>query len=122
MCLKNYGWSSVTVQEAVNKTIPKKKKSKKAKGLSEEASQTAKERSEAKSKGERERCIQLNAYFQRTARRDKKVFFKEQHIKLEEDRRGKTRDLVRKTGDIKGTFCPKMGPKKEINGRDPSRC
>ena len=69
--------------------------------------------------GERERYTQLNADFQRTAWRDKKAFFSEQCIKLEEDnRRGKTRDLFRKTGDIKGTFCPKMGPKKEINGRD----
>ena len=71
-----------------------------------------------KSKGEKERCIQLNADFPRTAQRDK-AFFSEQCIKLEENnRRGKTRDLFRKTGDIKGTFCPKMGPKKEINGRD----
>ena len=71
MCLKNYGWSSVIVQEAENKTIPKKKKSKKAKWLSEEALQIAKERREVKSKGERERYIQINADFQRTARRDK---------------------------------------------------
>ena len=71
MCLKNYGWSSVIVQEAENKTIPKKKKSKKAKWLSEEALQIAKERREAKSKGERERYIKLNEDFQRTARRDK---------------------------------------------------
>ena len=52
MCLKNFGWSSVIVQEAENKTIPKKKKSKKAKWLSEEALQIAEERREAKSKGE----------------------------------------------------------------------
>jgi len=55
------------------------------------------------SKGERERNIQLNADFQRTAQRDKKVFFNEQSIKLEENnRRGKIGDLFRKTGDIKG--------------------
>ena len=69
MCLKNFGWSSVIVQEAENKTIPKKKKSKKAKWLSEEALQIAKESREAKSKGEREKYIRLNADFQRTAER-----------------------------------------------------
>ena len=91
-----------------NKTIPKKKKSEKAKWLSEEALQIAKERREAKSKGERERYIQLNADFQRTAQRYKKAFFNEQCIKLEENnRRGKTRYLFRKIGDIKGTFCPR---------------
>ena len=72
-------WTEVhnIAQEAENITIPKKKKSKKAKWLSEEAVQTAKERREVKSKGERERYIQLNADFQRTARRDKKAFFNE---------------------------------------------
>ena len=62
------------VQEAVIKTIPKKKKCKKAKGLSEEALQIAEKRREAKGKGEQERYTHLNAKFQRTARRDKKVF------------------------------------------------
>ena len=58
-----------------------------------------------KSKGEGERCIQLNADFQRSAQRGKKAFFNEQYIKIEENnRRGKTRDLFRKIGDIKGTF------------------
>ena len=53
--------------------------------------------------------MQLNADFQRRAQRDKKAFFNEQCIKLEENnRRGKTRDLFRKIGDIKGIFCPKM--------------
>ena len=72
-------WEKVCniVQEVVNKTIPKKKKSKEAKWLSEEALQIAEERREAKSKGEKERCIQLNAEFQRIARRDKKAFFNE---------------------------------------------
>ena len=105
------------------KTIPKKKKSKKAKWSSEGALQIAKGRREAKSKGETERHIHLNADFQRIAQKDKKAFFNKQYIKLRGNKRkGKTRDLFRKTGDIKGTFCPKMGPKKEINGRDPSRC
>ena len=75
------------IQEAENKTILKKKKSKEAKWLSEEDLQIAKERTEAKSKEERERYIQLNADFQRTAWRDKKVFFNEQCIKLEENNR-----------------------------------
>ena len=107
------------IQEAENKTILKKKKSKEAKWLSEEALQIAKERTEAKSKEERERYIQLNADFQRTAWRDKKAFFNEQCIKLEEKKgRGKTRDLFRKMGDIKGTFYLKMHTIKDINCRD----
>ena len=61
------------VQEAVNKTTPKKKKSKKAKWLSEEALQIAKERRKVKSKWERERYVQVNADVQRTAHRDKKA-------------------------------------------------
>ena len=70
-------WTEVcnTVQEAVIKTIPKKKRCKKAKWLCEEALQRAKERREAKGNGERERYTQLNTEFKRTARRDKKAFF-----------------------------------------------
>ena len=71
------------VQKAANKTIPKKKKSKKAKWLSGEALQIAKERRDMKSKREKERYIQLNADFQITAQRDKKVFLHEQCIQLE---------------------------------------
>ena len=72
-----------------------------------------------KSKGERERHIQLNADFQRTAQRGKKVFFNEHCIKLEENnRRGKTRDLLKKTGDIKEKFHAKMGTIKDRNGKD----
>ena len=67
-----------TVQEVVTKTIPKKKKCKKPKRLSEEALQIAEERREAKGKGKRERYTQVNAEFQRIARRDKKVFLSEQ--------------------------------------------
>ena len=114
-------WTEVCniVQEAANKTIPKKKKSKKAKWLSEEVLQTVKKRREVKSKGERERYIKLNTDFQRTAQRDKKAFFSEQCIELEENnRRRKTRDLFRKVGDIKGAFCPKMSMIKDINYRD----
>ena len=89
------------VQEAADKTIPKKRKSKKAKWLSKGALQILEERKEAKSKGERERNIQLNAEFQRIARRDKKTFFNEQCLKTEENnRRGETRDLFRKIANI----------------------
>ena len=103
----------------MNKTIPKKMKNKKTKWLPEEALQIAKERRKAKSKGERKRYAQLNADCQRTAYRDKKDFYKEQCIKLEENnRRGKTRDLFRKIGNIKGIFCIKMGTIKDKYGRD----
>ena len=73
-CLMNYGWRFVTLQETGIKTIPKKKKCKKAKWLSEEALQIAVKRREVKSKGEKERYSHLNAEFQRIARRDKKAF------------------------------------------------
>ena len=108
-----------------NKTIPKKKKSKRAKWLSEEALWLAEEQREAKSKGERERYIQSNAEFQRIAGRDKKSFFNEQCLIIETKNntiRGKTRDLFRKTGNIKGAFCPKMGTMVDKNGKRPSRC
>ena len=78
---------SDTVQEAVIKTIPKKKKRKKAKWLSEEALQIAEKRREAKSKGEKERYIHLNSEFQRIARRDKKVFLSDQCKEIEENNR-----------------------------------
>ena len=83
-----------TVQETGIKTIPKKKKCKKAKWLSKEALQIAGKRREAKSKGKKERYTHLNAEFQRIARRDKKVFLSEQCKEIEENNRmGKTRDL-----------------------------
>ena len=82
------------VQEAGIKTIPKKKKCKKAKWLSEEALQIAEKRREAKSKGEKEKHIHLNAEFPRIARRDKKAFLSDQCKEIEENNRmGKTRDL-----------------------------
>ena len=103
----------------MNKTIPKKKKSKKAQWLFVEALQIAKERRNVKSNGERERYIQLNAEFQRTAWRDKKIFFNEQCIKLEENnRRGKTRNLFRKIGNNQGIILHKDGHSKDRNGRD----
>ena len=86
----------------VIKTTPKKKKCKKAKWLPEEALQIAEKRRDAKGKGEKERYTHLNAGFQRMARRDKKAFLSEQCKEIEENRRmGKTRNLFKKTGDIK---------------------
>ena len=85
------------VQEAVIKTIPKKKKCKRAKWLSEEALQTAMRRREAKGKGEKERYIYLNVEIQRIARRDKKAFLSDQCKEIEESNRmGKTGDLFKK--------------------------
>ena len=104
-------WTEVcdTVHETGIKTIPKKKKCKKAKWLSEEAFQIAVKRREAKSKGEKERHTYLNAEFQRIARRDKKAFLSDQCKETEEDNRmGKTRDLFKKIRDTKGTFHAKM--------------
>ena len=97
------------VQEAGIKTIPKEKKYKKAKWLSEEALQRAEKRREAKGKGEKERYTYLNAEFQRIARRDKKAFLSDQCKEIEEDNRmGKTRDLCQKIRYTKGTFHVKM--------------
>jgi len=82
------------VQEGVIKTIPKKKKYKKAKWLSEEALQIAEKTREAKGKGEKERYTHLNAEFQRNAKRDKKAFLSDQWKEIEENNRiGKTRSL-----------------------------
>ena len=98
------------VQEAVNTTIPQRRKCKKGKWLSEEALKIAEEIREVESKGERERYTQLNAKFQRIARRGQKAFLREQCKEIEgNNRMGKTRDLFQKTGDIKETFHAKMG-------------
>ena len=100
-------WTEVrdTVQETGIKTIPKKKKRKKAKWLSEEALQIAVKRREAKSKGEKERYKHLNAEFQRKAQRDKKAFLSDQCKEIEENNRmGKTRYLFKKVRDAKGTL------------------
>ena len=105
-----------TVQEAVIKTIPKKKKCKKAKWLSEEALQIAEKRRQAKGKGEKERYIHLNAEFQRIAKRDKKAFLSDQCREIEENNRmGKTRDLAKKIRDTKGNVYAKMGTIKDRN-------
>ena len=97
-------------QEVVIKTIPKKKKRKKAKWLSEDALQIAEKTREVKVKGEKERYKHLNAEFQRIARRVKKAFLSNQCKEIEENNRmGKTRDLFKKIRDTKGTFHAKMG-------------
>ena len=114
-------WTEVhdIVQEAVIKTIPKKKKCKKAKWLSEEALQIAVKGREVNSKGEKERYTHLNAEFQRIARRDKKAFLSDQSKEIEENNRmGKTRDLFKKIRDTRGTFHAKMGTIKDRNGLD----
>ena len=114
-------WTEVRdiAQEKEIKTIPKKKKCKKAKWLSEEALQIAVKRREVKSKGERERYTHLNAEFQRITRRDKKAFLSVQCKEIEEtNRMGETRDLLKKIRDTKGIFHGKMGSIKDRNGRD----
>ena len=108
-----------TVQEARNKTIPKKKKCKKAKWLSEEALQIAVKRRKVKGKGKKERYAHLNAEFQRIARRDKKAFLSDQCKEIEgNNRMGKTRDLFKKISNTKGTFHAKMSTIKDRNGMD----
>ena len=101
------------------KTIPKEKQCKKAKWLSEEALQVAVNRRKAKGKGEMERDTHLNAEFQRIARRDQKAFLSDQCKEREENNRmGKSRDLIKKITDTKGTFHPKVGIIKDRNGMD----
>ena len=103
----------------MTKTIPKKKKCKKIKWLSEEALQIAEKRREMKGNGERERYTQLNAEFQRIARRDKKAFLKEQCKETEENNKmGKTRDLFKNIRDIKGLFHARMGMIKDRKSKD----
>ena len=107
------------VQEAVMKTIPKKKKCKKAKWLPEEALQIAVKRKETKTKGEKQRYTHLKAEFQRIARRDKKAFLRDQCKEIEENNRmGKCRDLFKKIRDTKGIFHAKTGSIKDRNGMD----
>ena len=108
-------WTKVhdTVQEAMIKIIPKKKKRKKAKWLSEEALQTAEKRREVKGKGKKERYTHLNAEFQRIARKDKKAFLSEQCNEIEENNRmEKTTDLFKKIKDTKGNILCKDGHNK----------
>ena len=91
----------------------------KTKWLSEEVLQITKKRRKAKGKGEKESNTHLNAAFQRIARRDKKAILSDQCKEREENnRKGKTRDLFKKSRDTKGTFHAKMGTTKERNGKD----
>ena len=107
------------VQKAMIKIIPKKKKGKKAKWLSEEGLQIAVKRRDVKFKGEKERYTHLNAEFQRIARRDKNAFLSDQCKEIEENNRmGKTRDPFKKIGDTKGTYHAKMGSIKYRNSMD----
>ena len=107
------------VQEAVIKTIPKKKKCKKAKWLSEETLQIAEKRRESKGKGEKEKYTHWIVEFQRIARRDKKAFLSDQCKEIEENNRvRKTSNLLQKIRDTKGTFHANMGTVKDRNGMD----
>ena len=114
-------WTEVhdTVQEAVIKTIPKKKKCRKSKWLSEEALQKAEKRREAKGKEEKERYTYLNAAFQRIARSDKKAFLSDQYKEIEENNRmGNTRDFFKKIRDTKKIFHGKMVSIKDRSSMD----
>ena len=109
----------VIEQEALIKTIPKKKKCKKGKWLSEEGLLIAVKRREEKSKGEQERYTHLNAKFQRISRRDKKAFLSDQYKEIEENNRiVKTRDLFKKIRDTKGIFHAKIDSITDRNGMD----
>ena len=114
-------WTEVRdiVQEAGIKTIPKKRKCKNAKRFTEEPLQIAVNNREVKGKGEKERYTHLNAGFQRIARQDKKAFLSDWCKEIvENNRKGKTRDLLKKIRDTKGTFHAKMGSIKDRNGMD----
>ena len=114
-------WTEVrdTVQKTGIKTIPMEEKCKKAKWLSGEAIQIAVKRREVKSKREKERYTHLNAEFQRIARRDKEAFLSDQCKEMEENnRKGKTRDLLQKIRYTKGRVRAKMGTVKYKNGMD----
>ena len=107
------------MQETGIKTMPKKKKCKEAKWLSEEPLQIAEKRREVKGKGDKERYTHLNAEFQRIARRHKKAFLSDQCKEIEENNRmGKTRDLIEKIRDTKGTFHAKICTIKDRNSMD----
>ena len=107
------------LQEIGSKIIPKKKKCKTTKWLSEDSCKIAVKRREAKGKGEKGSYTNLNAEFQRIARRDKKAFLSDQCKDIEENNRiGKTRNLFKKIRDTKGTFYAMMNSIKDRNGMD----
>ena len=106
--LMNYGWRFMTLYRRQGARPSPRKRN--AKWLSEEALQIAVKRREAKSKDKKERYTHLNAEFQRIARRDKKAFLSDQCKEIEENNRmEKTRDLIKKIRDTKGTLHAKMG-------------
>ena len=114
-------WTEICniVKETVIETIPKKRKCKKARWLSEKAFQIAEKRRELKGKREKERYVQVNADFQRTARRDKKAFLSDQCKEIEENNRmGKNRDLLKKIRATKRIFHEQMGKIKDRNSMD----
>ena len=114
-------WTGVhdIVQEAVIKNIPKEKKCKKSKWLSEETLKIAEKRREGKGKGEKERYTYLNAEFQKIGRRDKKAFLSDQCKEIEENNRmGNTIYLLKKLRDTKKPFNANMGTMKDRNGVD----
>ena len=110
----NYGQRFVTLYSRQGlRPSPWNRNAKTQKWLSQEVLQIAVKRKEVKSKGENERHKHLNAEFQRIARRDKKVFLSDQCKEIEENNRmGKTRGLLKKFRDMKGTFHAKMGSKR----------
>ena len=114
-------WTEVhdIVQEKWIKNIPMEKKYKKSKMAVWRSLTNSCEKKRSESKGEKERYKHLNADFQTIARRDKKAFLSDQCKEIEENNRmGKTRDLVKKIRDTKGTFHAKMGSVKDRNGMD----
>ena len=115
-------WAEVhdILQEAVIKIIPKKKKCKKARWLSEEVLQIAEKRRKLKEKEKRKDFFHLNTEFQRITRRDKKAFLSDHCKEIEENNRmGKTSDLFKKIRDTKGTFhARKTGTIKDRNSMD----
>ena len=114
-------WTEVRniLQDIKTKTIPKKKKCKKAKWLSEEALKIAENKRETKGKGEKERYTHLIAEFQRITKRDKKALLSDERKEIEENNRmGKTRDLFKKIRDTKETFCAQVGTNMNRNDMD----
>ena len=110
-----------TLEEEITKTIPKKKKCKKANWLSDQALQTAEKRREAKGKGKRERDIQVNAELQRIARRDEKAFLSDLCKEIEENNRmGKT-SISRKLERYQGKCSCEVQHNKEQTQKGPNR-
>ena len=121
-CLKNYGRKFVTLYRRQGSRPFPTKRNQKRKMAFEAALQIAVKRREAKSRGEKERYTHLNAEFQRIARRGKKAFLSDQCKEIEENNRiGKTRELLKKIRDIKGTFSCKDGLNKGQKWYGPNR-